>query len=117
MAEQEGTAVPSSEDTGDKTYTQAEVDALVNPEVEKRKDAERASTKHGERAKALEADLASRASDKDFQRAMLSVLAQGRGESEEELETSAKPHEDNIRVAKERCLRRLKERRLTQEDD
>lgn len=96
MADEKEKAVPSSEDTGDKTYTQTEVDALRADDVEKRKDAERASTKHGEKVKTLEANLADRESDKDFQRAMLSVLAQGRGESEEELESSVKANQPDL---------------------
>ena len=54
-------AVPPKGDTGseeEKTFTQTEVDALLAPEVEKRKDAERASTKHSERVKGLEASQA-----------------------------------------------------------
>lgn len=63
MADKEEKAVPSSEDTGDKTYTQTEVDALRADDVEKRKDAERASSKHGERVKTLEASQGNWQSD------------------------------------------------------
>ena len=52
--ESKETAAPPSGDTGDKTYSKTEVDALVATETEKRKEAERASTKHSERVKALE---------------------------------------------------------------
>lgn len=57
MVDKKETAESPTGDTGEqeKAYTQADVDALLAPEIEKRKVAERASSMHGEKVKQLEA--------------------------------------------------------------